>query len=118
MSSDLEALQELNRGYVSAAERSDVRWYGEHLAEDFLASNPDASIADKAAFLARIAKPQPGSAYEPVDVKVRILGDVALIHAGFRCRKPDGGPGSGRYTDIWAKRGGRWLCVSAHFNLS
>ena len=115
---DLEALQELNRGYVSAAERCDVRWYDEHLAPDYLASNPDGSIADKAGFLARIGKPTGASAYETVEPKIRILGDVALIHAGFRCRKPDGNQGKGRYTDIWAKRGGRWLCVSAHFNLS
>jgi ketosteroid isomerase-like protein len=115
---DLEALQELNRGYVSAAERCDVRWYDEHLAPDYVASNPDGSIADKAGFLARIAKPTGASAYETVEPKIRILGDVALIHAGFRCRKPDGNQGKGRYTDIWAKRGGRWLCVSAHFNLS
>jgi hypothetical protein len=23
--------------------------------------------------------------------------------------------GEGRYTDIWARRGGRWLCIAAHF---
>ena len=30
-------------------------------------------------------------------------------------RKEDGRllSGGGRYTDIWAKRGGRWLCVAA-----
>jgi hypothetical protein len=44
-----------------------------------------------------------------------ILGDVALIHAGFRDRKPDGQVGLGRYTDIWARRQGRWLCVATHF---
>jgi hypothetical protein len=27
---------------------------------------------------------------------------------------PDGNTGSGRYTDVWAKRNGRWLAVSAH----
>jgi hypothetical protein len=27
---------------------------------------------------------------------------------------PDGKPGSGRYTDVWARRNGRWLAVSAH----
>ena len=26
----------------------------------------------------------------------------------------DGRPGSGRYTDVWARRNGRWLAVSAH----
>ncbi len=114
-SHDLETLEELNRGYVRAAEASDVGWYADHLAEDFLSTNPDGSLMDRAAFLARMARPYPGSHAEPVDVRIRILGEVALIHAGFRDRKPDGQTGTGRYTDIWARRGGRWLCVSAHF---
>jgi len=27
---------------------------------------------------------------------------------------PDGRAGAGRYTDVWARRQGRWLAVSAH----
>jgi ketosteroid isomerase-like protein len=113
---DLETLEQLNRGYVRAAETSDVAWYAENLGEDFLASNVDGSIMDRAGFLARIARPYPGSSLQAEEVRVRILGDVALIHAGFRYKKADGAPGTGRYTDIWARRQGRWLCVSAHFN--
>jgi ketosteroid isomerase-like protein len=113
---DLEALHELNRGYVRSAATSDVGWYAEHLAEDFLSSSVDGSIVDRAEFLARVARPNPNSNLEAVDVCIRLLGEVALIHAGFRYTKPDGRPGTGRYTDIWARRRGRWLCVSAHFN--
>ena len=94
---------------------SDVRWYEEHLAEDFLGTNPDGSLVDRAGFLARMTRPYPGSNLEARDVRIRLLGDIALIHAGFRDTKPDGRVGEGRYTDIWARRGGRWLCISAHF---
>jgi ketosteroid isomerase-like protein len=116
MPNDLEILEELNRNYVRSAETSDVRWYDEHLAEDFLASNPDGSIVDRAQFLSRMAGPYPGSQLEAVGVHIRILGDVALIHSGFRDTRPDGQTGLGRYTDVYARRQGRWLCVSAHFN--
>ena len=112
---DLQALEELNRGYVRSAELSDVRWYEEHLAEDYLSTNPDGSLMDRAAFLARMARPYPGSNLEALDVRIRLLGDFALIHAGFRDTRPDGRVGEGRYTDIWARRGGRWLCIAAHF---
>jgi ketosteroid isomerase-like protein len=112
---DLEVLEELNRGYVRAAELSDVRWYAEHLAEDYVSIGPDGSLTDRAGFLARIARPYPGSNPVAVDVRIRLLGDIALIHAGFRDTRPDGRVGEGRYTDIWARRGGRWLCISAHF---
>ena len=113
---DLKILEELNRNYVRAAEQSDVGWYAENLAEDFLASFVDGSIIGRAEFLKRVARPYPGSSPEAVDVRIRFFGELALIHAGFRYRKPDGRMGSGRYTDAYALRGGRWLCVSAHFN--
>jgi len=53
-------------------------------------------------------------ACEAHDVKVRIMGDVAIIHARTTCTMPDGRPGAGRYTDVWARRNGRWLAASAH----
>jgi hypothetical protein len=42
------------------------------------------------------------------------MGDFALIHARTTYTLADGRAGSGRYTDAWAKRNGRWLAVSAH----
>jgi ketosteroid isomerase-like protein len=113
---DVAILEELNRNYVRAAEQSDVRWFSEHLAEDFLSSSVDGSIIDRGEFLERVARPYPGSNLEAVDVRMRFFGDLALIHAGFKYRKPDGQMGSGRYTDTYARRQGRWLYVSAHFN--
>ena len=47
-------------------------------------------------------------------VNVRLMGDVAIIHARTSYVRPDGGAGAGRYTDVWARRQGRWLAVSAH----
>src|ERR1044071_5502774 len=66
--SDLDILTELNRNYVRSAEQSDVGWYAENLAEDFLASSVDGSLID------------------PAEIPAR------------------------------ARRPGRWVCVSAHFN--
>ena len=108
-------LEALNRGYLLAAEKSDVGWYALHLAEDFMATNPDGSLVDRAGFLARIGRPYPGSNLRAPEVQIQLVGKVALIHARFEDTKPDGRTGAGRYTDIWARRDGRWLCVSAHF---
>ncbi len=113
---DAEALRQLNQDFVRSAEMSDVHRFDEILAEDFLSSSTDGSIIDRAAFLAQVARPYPGSNLEAVDVRIRFFGELALIHAGFKYRKPDGQMGSGRYTDTYARRQGRWLCVSAHFN--
>jgi ketosteroid isomerase-like protein len=111
---DLETLQQLNRDYITSVQTSDVRRFDQILAEDFLCSNPDGSLVDRAAFLAQTARPVTISNLEARDVVVRILGDVAIIHARTTYTLADGRPGRGRYTDVWARRQGRWLAVSAH----
>src|SRR5215467_1688084 len=114
-SPDHDVLVELNRNYVRSALESDVRWYSENLSEDFYITAPDGALLNREAFLKRIANPYPGTDAEAVDVMVRILGDVAIIHSGYRDKRLTGEIGYGRYTDIYQRRNGRWLCVAAHF---
>jgi ketosteroid isomerase-like protein len=112
----MDVLRDLNRGYVRAVQESDVAWFQQHLADDFLNSNPDCSLVDRAGFLAQISKPAGISRLQEHDVRVRLLGDVAIIHAKTAYTKPDGREGAGRYTDVWTRREGRWLCVAAQVN--
>ena len=86
----------------------------EILAPEFYCSNPDGSLVDRAAFLKQTAKPVTISNLRAEDVLIRIIGDVAIIHARTAYTKPDGSAGGGRYTDVWARTGGEWLAVSAH----
>ena len=111
--SDGEILLRLNDEYLRAAERSDRGWFEEHLAPDFLCSRPDGTLLDRTAFLVRASAPSSLSGLEGHDIVVRLLGDVALVHARTTFR--DGGrPGHGRYTDVWARRDGRWVAFAAH----
>jgi ketosteroid isomerase-like protein len=112
--SDLDTLQELNRNYIRSVRESDVRWFDENLTEDFVNSNPDCSLVDRAGFLAQIARPSAVKNIQCEDVRIQMLGEVAIIRARTTYIKPDGQPGAGRYTDVWARRGGRWLCVAAN----
>src|SRR5215475_4226430 len=112
--SDFDVLTALNRDYIHSVRHGDVRRFDEILAEDFLCSNPDGSLVDRAAFLTQTARPVTISNLEAHDVRIRIMGDVAIIHARTAYTRPDGAPGAGRYTDVWARRQGRWLAVSAH----
>ena len=111
---DHETLLALNRDYIRSVQTSDVRRFDEILADDFLCSNPDGSLVDRAHFLEQTARPVSISNLEVHDVNVRIMGDFAIIHARTTYTRPDGGVGSGRYTDVWARRRGNWLAVSAH----
>ncbi|SDR59950.1 protein of unknown function [Rhizobiales bacterium GAS191] len=111
---DHELLEQLNRDYIRSVETSDVRRFDEILADDFLCSKPDGSLIDRQEFLRQTALPSMLSNLEAHDVNIRITGDFAIIHARTSYRLAGGAAGSGRYTDIWARRGGNWLAVAAH----
>jgi ketosteroid isomerase-like protein len=115
--SDVPTLEQLNLGYVEAAQASDTGWFDKNLATCFMSSNPDGSLVDRAGFLERIGRPNPSKNMAPVDPRVRIVRDVGIIDSGFRHTKPDGQDGLGHYTDVYGFIEGRWQCVSAHFAL-
>jgi ketosteroid isomerase-like protein len=112
--SDLKALTSLNRDYIRSVQDGDVRRFDEILAADFRCSNPDGSMVDRDGFLAQIARPVTIANLAAHDVEIRMFGDIAVIHASTSYTMADGRPGAGRYTDVWARQNGRWLCVSAH----
>jgi peptide-methionine (R)-S-oxide reductase len=111
---DIDELTALNRDFVTSAQNSDVGRFDEILAPEFYCSNPDKSLVDRAAFLEQTAKPVTIKNLQAHDVKIRIMGDFAIIHAATSYATPDGLQAHGRYTDCWAKQNGKWLAVSAH----
>jgi len=111
---DIATLRELNSVYIRSVQHSDIERFDEILATDFRCSNPDGTLVDRAGFLAQTARPVTISNLQAKDVEIRLMGDFAIIHATTSYTLPDGSPGHGRYTDVWARQNGRWLAVSAH----
>lgn len=111
---DRDTLAALNRDYIDSVQNCDVRRFDEILAPDFHCSNPDRSLVDRAGFLKQTAKPVAIRNLKAEDVIIRIMGDFAIVHARTSYLMPDGSAGGGRYTDVWARRDGQWLAVSAH----
>ena len=114
MANDLEILTKLNDDYIQSVQHSNVKRFDEILAQDFLCSNPDGTLVDRKAFLEQTAKPVTIRGLAAHEVNVRLMGDFAIIHARTSYTTADGAPGGGRYTDVWARRNGKWLAVSAH----
>jgi ketosteroid isomerase-like protein len=114
MRNDLAELTSLNGDYIDSVQHSDVKRFDEILADEFYCSNPDKSLVDRAAFLQQTAKPVAIKNLRAEDVKIRVLGDFAIIHAATSYTTADGQQAHGRYTDCWAKQNGKWLAVSAH----
>jgi ketosteroid isomerase-like protein len=111
---EVDELIALNADYIASVQRGDVRRFEEILADDFLASNPDGSLVNKQQFLAQTARPVTITALTAHDVRVRMFGEVAIIHAQTSYVTQAGEQRNGRYTDIWAKRDGHWRAVAAH----
>jgi ketosteroid isomerase-like protein len=114
MSKDIDELTNLNKDYVDSVQNCDVKRFDEILAADFYCSNPDKSLVDRAGFLKQTALPVTIRNLRAEDVKIRILGDFAIIHAATSYTTADGQQAHGRYTDCWARQNGKWLAVSAH----
>jgi ketosteroid isomerase-like protein len=114
MNKDLDELTVLNRDYVASVQNCDVRRFDQILAQDFYCTNPDKSLVDRAAFLKQTAVPTAIKNLIADDVKIRILGDFAIIHGRTSYTTADGLKAHGAYTDCWAKQDGKWLAVSAH----
>jgi ketosteroid isomerase-like protein len=114
MSKDLDELTKLNHDYVASVQNGDVKRFDEILAQDFYCTNPDKSFVDRVAFLKQTALPVKIRNLIEQDVKIRIMGDFAIIHGRTSYLDADGKQAHGRYTDCWAKQNGKWLAVSAH----
>src|SRR3954466_11197315 len=114
---DLDTLTVLNRDYVASVQKGDVKRFEEILADDFMCSTPDGSLLDKGEVPNSTAQRVTTSGLVAEDVRIRLLGDFAIIHSRFNSRSADGKQHRGRYTDNWARRDGTWVAVSAHYNL-
>ena len=111
---DHDTLIALNTDYINSVQNGDVKRFDEILAPEFYCANPDGSFLDRAGFLAQTAKPVSIKGLRAEDVMIRMFGDVAVIHARTAFTSPDGRAMTGRYTDVWARRDGRWLAILAH----
>ena len=110
---DLGMLRQLNDQFIRAVASSDATWFERHLRADFVNSNPDGTLSERAAFIQRVAHASPVTQLGAEDVRIRLFGQTALVHGRTTYRKPDGQPGAGRYTDVWARVDGQWLCAAA-----
>jgi hypothetical protein len=114
--SEESKLKQMNTEYVKAFMRADVGWYAKNLADEFVCIDSDASLLDKAAFLASAAHGPRVKEYNLIEVRVRFVGelsDVALVQARGAFTRKDGTIGTSRYVDVYERRDGRWLAISA-----
>jgi hypothetical protein len=110
---DLAILEQLNLDYNHSDQASDAKRFSEFLAEDFIVQTPGVT-RNREEYLEYIAKPRPFKDLALLESKIRILGDVALIHGrAAYTMLSDGSRQEALYTDAYQKREGTWVCISA-----
>src|ERR1043165_3072742 len=90
--SDTEVLHDLNANFIRAVRESDAAWFDRNVTSDFLNSNPDGSLSDRAPLLTQVAKPCPVTGLAADDIRIKVFGDAAIVHGRTTFTKPDRKP--------------------------
>lgn len=99
----------------------DARSLDAMLGANFVNTEYDGEVSDRAKFLADIRDPQFNlSSLTIQDPKVTMYGDSAVVVGIYRTKGTyQGKPYEhvGRFTDTWVFTEGRWQCVASHTSL-
>ncbi len=113
-----EELRALELQWNDALVKSDVAFLDRVLADDYMFTNPDGRVLTKAELLAETKSGEDVYASAVThDMKVRVYGDAAVVtgHSAYKeAVKGKDISGEYRWTDTWARVGGRWQCVADH----
>lgn len=99
----------------------DARALESMIATDFVNTEYDSEVSDKAKFLADIKDPQFNlSTLSIQDLKVSMYSDSAVVVGIYHTKGSyQGKPYEhwGRFTDTWVYTEGRWQCAASHTSL-
>jgi ketosteroid isomerase-like protein len=114
--SDQETLKQIEHDWDAADTKTDVAALDRLLASDFVQINLNGQLETKAQRLAALKSGERKFESKTInDMKVQLLGDVAIVYGlsttkgTLQCRDMSG---QFRWTDVFAKRNGRWQAVT------
>jgi len=117
VSSDQETLIQLERDWVAALQRNDVKFIESILAEEFVATYGDGARGDKKRELQLVADfNQQVDKWTVDEFSVKVFRDTAVVWFTQRLVGPVQGKPTeivSRYMDVFVMRDGKWLCVAS-----
>jgi uncharacterized protein (TIGR02246 family) len=118
LADDVEEIRRLDEEITVATWTGDAEWFEKNLSDDYVLITPSGTRRSKADVIRELAttgmKMEP---YDPREVQIRIYGDAAVVTGRMLQRFTLGGiryANDLRYTDVYVKKKGKWLLVSAH----
>ncbi len=118
---DDHAVLGLELAWNQAEIHRDVRAVDSFLGPDFLRVDNRGRLMNKAAYLAQVAAPnlEPSQIFNE-EMKIQRYGDTAIIVSTYREAGMENGKRTsirGRFTDVWVRREGKWMCVASQETL-
>jgi len=114
---DETALIKIEHEWAAASVRNDWTVFDRMFAPDY-ANNVDGLLMSKRQFLANMKSGAwKITSASPSELKVLVLGETGIVHGLWMEKSSLNGrdlSGTYRYTDIFAKRDGRWQCVTSY----
>ena len=111
-------LMQIERDLGNALVKADIAALDRILAADYVWTDPNGQMHTKAQNLADFKSGAVKfESFTINEMKPRIFGDAAIVHGLSTEKSTEKGKdtsGQYRWTDVFAKRGGRWLAVSSH----
>ena len=115
---DVEDIRRLDKDITVATWTGDAVWFEENLADDYMLITPSGTTRTKRDVIRELATPGlKMDPYDPLDVQVRVYGETAVVTGRMLQRFTLGRvryANDLRYTDVWVKKKGKWMLVSAH----
>src|SRR6266851_1657036 len=116
MAGNGQTIIDLDRQRMSAMAQKDIATLNELIADDLVYTHSSARLDTKQSLIGNM---QSGStvytSVVPSDVKAQDLGDAVVLTGSCRIGVNAGGRANSfgvRFTDVYAKRGGRWQMVT------
>jgi len=113
-----EKIKQLEQEWAQAGVKRDTSVYERIEADDFVFTDPEGVVGDKAKDLSELKAGEfTAEAIDLDDMKVRVFGNAAVVtgRTTIKGGKYKGKDISGQYrfTDVWVNRGGRWQAVAS-----
>ncbi|MFZ0536075.1 MAG: nuclear transport factor 2 family protein [Candidatus Sulfotelmatobacter sp.] len=107
----------LEHAWDQALEREDVKALSAIFDDALIYVDYDGAVLTKAGYLARVK--ENGTHMQQVvaqGMNVQLFGSTAVVVGTYRVKGMEKGKPylrRGRFTDIWVRRSGNWMCVAA-----
>jgi hypothetical protein len=111
-------LEQIEHKWAEAEVKHDPAMVAPYLDDTFVQTNPDNSVSTRAEVLDGIGKGDATlTAVDLADMRTQGYGDAAVIMGRYTEKREAKGKHmmtSGRFTDTYVKRSGKWKCVASH----